>query len=294
MHGCGRGIGFEAPMQEGQFSRTAQRVAIRRAAHQRLDDPKVLDDPLALRIIGAESAHALQSSPRENHDFSRAFRAFMAARSRYAEDQIAHAVANGVNQCVILGAGLDTFACRNPHPGLHVFEVDHPATQAWKREQLRAAGIAIPPSLTFVPVDFERQILADELYATGFRDAEPAFFSWLGVTPYLTRAAFTSTLTFITRIPAGSGVVFDFAIDRKLLNPGQRIAADALARRVAEAGEPFKLFFDPGELQRDLKGLGFRRTEFLDREQLNARYFRDRTDGLRVRGGLGHLMGAWV
>jgi methyltransferase (TIGR00027 family) len=281
-------------MQDGQFSRTAQRVAIRRAAHQLLDDPKVLDDPLALRIIGAEAAEALRSSPRESHDFSRAFRAFMAARSRYAEDQIAHAVAGGVKQCVILGAGLDTFACRNPHPGLRVFEVDHPATQVWKREQLYAVGITVPPTVTFVPVDFERQMIADELHAAGFQEAEPAFFSWLGVTPYLTRAAFTTTLSFIAKMPVGSGVVFDFAVDRKLLNPGQRIAADALARRVAEYGEPLQLFFDPGELQRELKGLGFGRTEFLDREKLNARYFHDRTDGLRVRGGLGHLMGAWL
>ncbi len=281
-------------MQEGQFSRTAQRVAIRRAAHQLLDDPKVLDDPLALRIIGAEAAQELQSSPRERHDFSRAFRAFMAVRSRYAEDQIAQAVANGVKQCVILGAGLDTFACRNPHPALQVFEVDHPATQVWKRDQLLAAGIAIPASLTFVPVDFEQQVLADELRHAGFRESEPVFFSWLGVTPYLSHAAFANTLSFIAKMPADSGVVFDFAIDHKLLNPGQRIAAAALARRVAAAGEPFQLFFDPAELQQELKGLGFRRTEFLDREHLNARYFKERTDGLRVRGGLGHLMAAWV
>ena len=281
-------------MQEGQFSRTAHAVALRRAAHQLLDDPRVLDDPLALRIIGAEAAEELRSSPRENHSFSRAFRAFMAARSRYAEDQLAHAVARGVNQCVVLGAGLDTFACRNPHPCLHVFEVDHPATQAWKRDQLQAAGIAIPPSLTFVPVDFERKILADELRQAGLRESEPAFFSWLGVTPYLTHAAFIATLSFIARMPVGSGVVFDFAIDRRLLNPGQRIAAEALSRRVAAAGEPFQLFLDPGDLQEELKGLGFRRTEILDREHLNARYFENRTDGLRVRGGLGHLMGAWV
>ncbi len=281
-------------MQEGQFSRTANAVALRRAAHQLLDDPRVLDDPLALRIIGAEAAEELRSSPRENRNFSRAFRAFMAARSRYAEDQIAQAVAHGVRQCVVLGAGLDTFAFRNPHPGLHVFEVDHPATQAWKREQLRAAEITIPPSLTFVPVDFERKILADELRQAGLRESEPAFFSWLGVTPYLTHAAFIATLSFIAKMPAGSGVVFDFAIDRRLLNPGQRIAAEALSRRVAAAGEPFQLFLDPGDLQEELKGLGFRRTEFLDREHLNARYFENRTDGLRVRGGLGHLMGAWV
>src|ERR1700684_280435 len=142
-------------MQEGKFSRTAQRVAIRRAAHQLLDQPRVLDDPLALRIIGSEAAEALRSDPKEDHAFSRAFRAFMAARSRYAEDELARAVARGVTQYVVLGAGLDTFAYRNPHAGLHVFEVDHPATQVWKRERVPAAGIAIPPSFTLFSIDFE-------------------------------------------------------------------------------------------------------------------------------------------
>ncbi len=113
-------------MQEGKFSRTARRVAIRRAAHQLLDHPRVLDDPLALRIIGSEAAEELRSNPKEHHAFSRAFRAFMAARSRYAEDELACAVAHGVRQYVVLGAGLDTLAYRNPHPGLRVFEVKPP------------------------------------------------------------------------------------------------------------------------------------------------------------------------
>jgi methyltransferase (TIGR00027 family) len=281
-------------MQEGKFSRTAQRVAIRRAAHQLLDRPRVLDDPVALRIIGAEAAEALRSNPKENHTFSRAFRAFMAARSRYAEDELARAVASGVMQYVVLGAGLDTFAYRNPHPGLRVFEVDHPDTQAWKREQLQAAGIEIPPSLTFVPIDFERQILAEGLGQAGFSANAAGFFSWLGVTPYLTREACMATLRFIAKMPAGSGAVFDFAVDRALLNPGQRQALDALSERVARYGEPFQLFFDPAKLQVELKGMGFHQTEFLQGKEINARYFRDRKDGLLVRGGIGHLMGAWV
>ena len=281
-------------MQEGKFSRTARRVAIRRAAHQLLDHPRVLDDPLALRIIGAEAAEELRSNPKEHHAFSRAFRAFMAARSRYAEDELACAVAHGVRQYVVLGAGLDTFAYRNPHAGLRVFEVDHPATQAWKREQLQAAGIAIPAALTFVPIDFERQTLAEGLGQSGFDLSAAAFFSWLGVTPYLTRDACMTTLSFVAKMPAGSGVVFDFAVDPALLNPGQRQALDALSERVARYGEPFQLFFDPGKLQDELKGMGFQRTEFLQGKELNARYFKDRDDGLLVRGGLGHLMGAWV
>ncbi|MGA8439659.1 MAG: class I SAM-dependent methyltransferase [Candidatus Sulfotelmatobacter sp.] len=281
-------------MQEGKFSRTAQRVAIRRAAHQLLDEPRVLDDPLALLIIGSETAEELRSNPKEHHAFSRAFRAFMAARSRYAEDELARAVAQGVTQYGILGAGLDTFAYRNPHPGLRVFEIDHPATQAWKREQLQAAAIRIPPSLTFVPIDLEQQTLESGLHDCGFNTTTAAFFSWLGVTPYLTHAACLTTLSLIARMSAGSGVVFDFAVDPALLNPGQRQALEALAKRVAAAGEPFQLFFDPEKLQEELKSLGFHRTEFLQGKELNARYFKDRSDGLLVRGGLGNLMAAWV
>jgi len=281
-------------MQAGKFSRTAQRVAIRRAAHQLHDDPKVLDDPLALRIIGSEAAAALRSDPKEDHAFARAFRAFMAARSRFAEDELARAVESGITQYVILGAGLDTFAYRNPHPHLRVFEIDHPATQAWKREQLQEAGIPIPPSLTFVPVDFEHQTLANALAHSGLNTNAPTFFSWLGVTPYLTREACMTTLCVIAKMPAGTGVVFDFAIDPALLNAGQRQALAALSKRVAAAGEPFQLFFDPAKLQHELKTLGFHRTEFLQGAQINARYFKDRADGLQVRGGLGHLMSAWV
>lgn len=281
-------------MEEGKFSRTAHRVAIRRAAHQLLDQPRVLDDPLALRIIGTEAAQELQSNPKEHPGFSRAFRAFMAVRSRYAEDELHRAVSHGVNQYVVLGAGLDTFAYRNPYQNLHVFEVDHPATQAWKKERLGAAGIGIPPSLTFVPVDFEHQTLADALARSGLNTNAPAFFSWLGVTPYLTREACMTTLNVIAKMPSGSGVVFDFAIDPALLNAGQRQALDALSARVARYGEPFHLFFDPAKLQDDLKRLGFHRTEFLQGAQINARYFQNRADGLQVRGSLGYLMSAWV
>jgi methyltransferase (TIGR00027 family) len=282
-------------MQEGKFSRTAYGVALRRAAHQLFDNPKVLDDPFALRIIGENAADELRSKSREaGSSISRAFRAFLAARSRYAEDQIAQAVDRGTSQCVVLGAGLDTFAYRNPHLGLRVFEIDHPATQAWKRERLRIAAIPVPPSVTFVPVDFERQTFSEELGQWGFDPNSPAFFSWLGVTPYLTRDAFMATLRFIAERPAGSGVVFDFAVDRELLNLRQKLALYVLSKRVAMAGEPFQLFFDPEKLAEELRQMVFTRTEALDGAQINARYFKNRSDGLQVGGGLGQLMGAWV
>jgi methyltransferase (TIGR00027 family) len=277
-------------MQDAQPSRTAQRVAIRRAAHQVLDEaPRVFHDPLAVAIAGRDTDAEPQSS------FSRALRAFIAARSRYAEDQLAAAVERGVRQYVVLGAGLDTFAYRNPlrSVGLHVFEVDHPATQEWKRARLSEANIAIPGEMTFAAVDFETQSLEDRLQEAGFRPTATAFFSWLGVTPYLSRPAFDATIQFIAGMPPGSGLAFDFAVERSLLSPTQQRALDALAERVARAGEPFRLFFDPAALRGDLARLGFSKIEDLAGDQINARYFAGRSDGLAVSGG-GHLLSAEV
>src|SRR5262245_36371831 len=202
-------------MHDAQPSRTAMRVAARRAAHQLLDHPRVLEDPIALPIIGPEAAAKVRSEPLPYRGRpGRSLRAFLVARSRFAEDELARAVARGTRQYVILGAGLDTFAYRNPHEnaGLRVFEVDFPATQAWKRRKLTAASIAIPPSLTFAPVDFERQTLAAGLAVAGFDASGPAFFSWLGVSMYLSAEAIDSTLQFVASLPPGGGIVFDYAV----------------------------------------------------------------------------------
>jgi len=182
----------------------------------------------------------------------------MAARSRYAEDELTAAMARGATQYVVLGAGLDTYAYRNAHSRLRVFEVDHPATQAWKRKQLDAAGIAIPSSLTFVPTDFEEQSLCSVLQSSGFQAGEISFFSWLGITPYLTAEAAMATLAFIGSLPEGSGVVFDYAVARSSLDSVEQMAIDALASRVARAGEPFRLFLDPRALVRMLRATGSR------------------------------------
>jgi methyltransferase (TIGR00027 family) len=288
-------------MHEYKPSRTALGVAVRRAAHQLVDHPKVFDDPLALAIIGAEAASKLQSEiSTGDHIASQALRAFVAVRSRvrsrYAEDQLAKAVDSGVRQYVVLGAGLDTFAYRNPHAsaGLRVFEVDHPPTQSWKQEQLKSSGITIPPEATFVPVDFEQQLLGHQLQSAGFRADQNAFFAWLGVVPYLTEGAFTATASYIAAMPPGSGVVFDYGVAKSALNFLQRRALDAMSQRVARAGEAFQVFFDPAELAAKLTTLGFHHLEDLGVEEINTRYFRDRSDGFRVRGGLGRLISAWV
>jgi methyltransferase (TIGR00027 family) len=284
-------------MKEKRASATAQRVALKRAAHQLLDDPKVLDDPMSLRIIGEESASALRSDPRqfESSPLSPYLRAFVAARSRYAEDELALGVRRGVNQYVILGAGLDTFAYRNPYPRgvLQVFEVDHPATQAWKRARLEEVGITLPGDLTFAPVDFEAQTLAEGLLAAGYDPGQDTFFSWLGVTEYLTSEAVMATLRFIATAPVGSGVVFDYMLSPSLLTPAQRPRFEALAQRVASAGEPWQAFFDPAVLTRDLRAMGFGYVEDNGPGEINTRYFKYRKDGLRV-GSLSHLMKAQV
>ncbi len=275
-------------------SLTAQRVAMRRAAHQLLDDPRVFEDPLAMAILGEEPAARLKSGPDRETGGSRHIRAFMAARSRYAEDELAAAIARGATQYVVLGAGLDTYAYRNTHPRLRVFEVDHPATQAWKRNQLDAAGIAIPLSLTFVPTDFEEQSLSSALESSGFQTGEISFFSWLGVTPYLTADAAMATLAFIGSLPAGSGVVFDYAVERSSLDSVEQMAMDALASRVARAGESFRLFLDPRALNRMLMAAGFHEIEDLGPSDIDERYFAGRADGLRVAVGLAHLVNARV
>ena len=279
-------------MQHGRASRTALRVAHRRAVHQVIDQPCVLSDPIAVPMLG----NGFTFDPaRESHPIARAFRAYMVARSRFAEDQLALAVARGVGQYVVLGAGLDTFAYRNPFPHLRVFEVDFPATQQGKRAMLAEANIPIPQSLTFVPLDFEHQTLAEGLAAAGFDSAQPAFFGWLGVVPYLTLSAFRATVQAIAQFPAGTGVCFDYGVSPATLGPRQLIAFSALATRGAAAGEPFRLFFTPDELERELRTAGFRDVQLRDSDHLNQLYFNARSDGLRLHTpGLGMFATAWI
>jgi methyltransferase (TIGR00027 family) len=266
---------------------------MRRAAHQIYDaQPLVFEDPFAVSILGDTYADEVRRTPtRPDRPFSVALRAFLVARSRYAEDNLARAVERGVTQYVLLGAGLDTFAHRNTYPGLKVFEVDHPATQQWKRELLEAGGIASPEHLTYAPVDFEQQSLPTELAAAGFDSSVPSFFAWLGVVPYLTAEAFRATLAFIAAQPTGSGVVMDYSQPRRVLPFFEQLAHDSLASRVALAGEPFQLSFTPEEIATELAD--FREIEDLGTIELNHRYFAARSDSLRLMGSAGRLLCAW-
>ncbi|WP_327140071.1 class I SAM-dependent methyltransferase [Nocardia sp. NBC_01327] len=254
-------------------SRTALVTAYARAYHQIADRPRILTDPLAARLLGAtveeltELGRAVQERPGSGIDLGilrmgvsdRPRRLFFAARARFAEDRVAEAVAAGVRQVVILGAGLDTFAFRNPHPSLRVFEVDHPATQAWKRQRLAASSMDLPERLTFVPVDFETDTLAARLEAAGFSRTDPAVFVWLGVVFYLTPDAARTTLEYIAGQSEAVEVIFDY------LQPGdtdeERAQLKARAHRGAAVGEPWFSYFTPDDIAAQLRSLGFTEVE---------------------------------
>jgi methyltransferase (TIGR00027 family) len=255
-------------VREGEPSRTAFGAAVLRALHPELDRPVVFDDPLAWRILG--DREEIVAGMGEGYDRSR-LRIFIAVRHRFAEDALAAAYARGTRQAVVLGAGFDTSAYRNPHADLRFWEVDFPATGAWKRERLAETGIAVPESVTYVGVDFERDSFLERLVEAGLDAGAPVFFLWLGVVPYLTREATWATLRAIGSIPGGE-VVFD------LPAPHDEVAAQARADRadleatVAELGEPFRGGWQPAEMLALLADAGFDDVDDLDRSGIRTRF----------------------
>ncbi len=274
---------------------SALMVATQRAAHQLLDRPLVLDDPVALTILGATEAQALRDNPdRFRHPMSLGMRSLVVVRSRLADDLWAEAVERGIRQYVVLGAGLDTSAYRHRDAPGRVFEVDLPAMQEWKQARLRETGISVPPSLSFVPVDFESVSLAEGLARAGFDANAPAIFSWLGVTMYLDEVAVIETLRFIAGCAKGSAVLFEHAIPLSSLPTMMRIAMEQLTAQFAERGEPWKSFFEPAVLTRMLTALGFSNCHGWTPDELNRRYLANRADGLHIGAAPSRLMLATV
>ena len=271
-------------MRAGEPSQTARRAAAYRAIHQTLDGGMIFRDPLASRILDDATRATLDEVAADPS--LRPMRLLIAARSRFSEDTLATCVARGARQIVVLGAGLDTFSLRNPHEGegVRVYEVDYPATQGWKRERLKEAGLAIPASLTFAPVDFERQSLSDGLAAAGFQADRPAFFQWLGVVPYLTREAISATLDFIARVPE-SEVVFDYAEPFENYPAERRDNIMATAAKAASRGEPWLSLFDPVELSDLLHNKGFAVVEDLGLAELTERFYGALKQDIRIGAG---------
>jgi methyltransferase (TIGR00027 family) len=258
-------------MRTGRPSITALGAAIVRTAHQEVDGGRVFADPLAGRLVAAAGTDPVFDAVFAPEQES--VRLAVAARARFAEDALRASVDAGVRQAVLLGAGLDTFAHRHPHvAGLTVFEVDFPATQAWKRELLAAAGIAEPPSLAYAPIDFETTGLADGLAEAGFDAGRAAFFVWMGVVPYLTPEAVYGTLGLVGALPAGSGVVFDYGEPPAAMSPEQRAGFERRAAWAEKHGEPFLSHFTPGELAARLPDLGLSVVEDVTYEDLCLRY----------------------
>ena len=255
-------------MRSGQLSQTARGAAAYRAVHQMLEGGAIFKDPFASRILDEQTAASLNEMAAD--ESLRPWRLFIAARSRFSEDTMANCVASGVRQVVVLGAGLDTFSLRNPFAdlGVRVFEVDYAATQSWKRERIKAAGLIEPQPLIFAPTDSEG------LTRVGFRLNQPAFFQWLGVVPYLTKKAVSSTLKLISNIPQAV-VVFDYAEPFQNYPAQRRTSIIAVAENAAVRGEPWLSLFDPAELHELLRGEGFKTVEDLGLPEITERLYGD-------------------
>ncbi|MFC2017965.1 class I SAM-dependent methyltransferase [Chloroflexota bacterium] len=296
-------------MEEIQPSTIAIAGAMMRAAHLLLDDePKILRDDLALGLSGLKDNKALREvidgmiskvAQRTTTEFAQSFlrslRAEVAWRNRYAEDELEKALQCGVTQYVILGAGLDSFAYRSRDvaKAMQIFEIDLPAIQRWKQEQLHVLGVEIPSNVTFVPLDFEQQTLWDVLQASGYHIVNPGFFSWLAVTSYLTEDAIFSTLIDIVSLATGTEIVFEYTVPDSLVNEeGQRLVATAKAM-ATEGGELPHSYFDPASLRASVQALGFTVIEDIGPEEAYVRYFEGRRDELHPFPSF-HIMKARV
>jgi methyltransferase (TIGR00027 family) len=260
-------------MKPNEPSRTALMIARQRAAHQVLDHGSILNDPFAMMILGEDEKDVLQFA--NAHPLASIGRLFTTARSRIAEDALSAAVERGIRQIVILGAGLDTFAFRSPHGARQVliYEVDHPATQAWKRQRLAEAQLALPPWLIFVPVDFERDDLGEALVSAGFQQNSPASFTWLGVVPYLNQDAIVSVLDYMASIQ-NSEVVFDYMEPPQAFSDEIRELVTKRTEQLERMDERWASRFEPAGIAAILRSHGFCEIEDINFQEITSSFGR--------------------
>ena len=298
-------------MNDGGPSRTALTAALMRAVHTRLDRPRLIDDPWGDRLVSAAEKAALYQralegaapEARERLETLGSQQAVIDAvlrahgtyggviiRSRCAEDTLEGAVARGVRQYVLIGAGFDSFIVRQPDfaRDIDIFEIDHPSSQAMKRQRLDGCGVKIPPNVHFVPADLSQESLPSVLARCNFSRAVPTFFSWLGVTVYLSRDANLATLRgMATSSAAGSELVFTY-IDQRALEARRSARLEKMRAGPATLGEPWLSGFNPTTLANELRVLGLVLVEDLGSPKLRERYCAGRTDGLSP-GLTGHI-----
>lgn len=253
-----------------------------RAVHSiRGEEPKLLSDRVARRLLGFEDDQSLleyfDAQPLSHYP---GITTVFALRNRYAEDELAAAISRGTTQYVILGAGLDSFAYRCPDlmNRLDVFEIDHPGSQAWKRQRVAELGLLVPERLHYVPVDFEHDVLSDRLEVAGFDRLKPGFASLLGVSQYLTQAALSQTLREIAALSdAGCTLVMEHIPPFSLLDPEERIPLERMTAGYAKVGEPWLTFLTTEAITTLLRESGFTRVSPFDHADLHGRYLESRT-----------------
>jgi methyltransferase (TIGR00027 family) len=266
---------------------SAVRVALWRALHLKVDDaPHVLEDEVGLRLAAPDEGWRKRGDM--DPGFTRGFRASIVARARFIEDLVAEQVERGVRQYVLLGAGLDTFAQRQPQLAsrLNVFEVDRPGPQAWKRQRLLELGYGVPEWLRLVPVDFEAG--ADQwerLAQSGFDARSPAVVASTGVSMYLTRQANAATLRQVARLAPGSTLALTYLLPADLVAPEDRRGLEASAKGAQSSGTPFVSFFRPEEIRGLALEAGFKQARTVPIASLSEHYFAGRRDGLRPSTG---------
>jgi methyltransferase (TIGR00027 family) len=266
---------------------TAVRVALWRAVHVQVDSPPhILKDEIGLKLIAPDENW--RQRPDMHPEGTRGYRASIVGRARFIEDLVLEQNRRGVNQYVILGAGLDTFAQRRPQSasGLHIFEVDKPGTQIWKKARLVDLGFDIPGTLRFVSVDFEAgDSWQEKLVKSGFDKKKPAILASTGVSMYLTKEGNKATLREIASLAPGSQLAMTFLLPLELIPSEERKQHEMVYERARSAGTPFVSFFSPSEILGLARDAGFQKVEHVSRVDLIQRYFAGRPDGLQPSSG---------
>jgi methyltransferase (TIGR00027 family) len=282
-------------MDEGKPSWTAMQVAACRAAHLRFDPPPhLLEDRFAEGLLGKDAEPLIGLYADGGHWILQENRLFIPFRARYAEEVIAAAYRAGVRQAVLLGAGLDTFGLRRPAdlPDLRVIEVDHPATQRWKRQRLAELGLPLPDLLSFVECDFETTPVSSALHGTAFRSNRPAVVSWMGVVYYLAKETVSRALAELAGLlPPGSAVVLDYQLPIEVLPQRYRDIHGQMSAHLSQAGEPQVTRYLPDAMRAELLGAGFARAELPTREELHRRYFEPLTSPIPTSERFGIAVG---
>lgn len=273
---------------------TAVRVALWRALHVQIDPPPhVIEDEIGFRLIAP--GDDWRDRPDMDPEGTKYMRASIVARARFIEDLVAEELGHGVRQYVILGAGLDTFSIRRQETAakLKIFEIDQPATLAWKEQRMIDLGFGIPKSLRFVPVDFETAPpWWTELTRAGFDASQPAVVACTGVTLYLTREAILATLRQIAGFAPGSKLAMTFILPPDLLEAEEKPMLQKAEKGARSAGTPFISFFSPGDMLALARQAGFKDVKIISGHDLARRYFAGRTDSLSPSNGEQFLVAA--